>query len=156
MRTTRHTYTDKPTMYHGRPGGQYDTNHDITDIGLKGGALLHRFFVFAPDHNDTGADPVPYSAIYVNGVEVVNNPRTEENSLIAYWNKYGADEWERLKAEDEERQKTETKYNKVPGCIYTYKYGCKGCEHNIDPLLFDGGCKIMYPRREYENQGATV
>lgn len=147
-------FRTKPTTYKGRPGGPYDTRHIITDIGLKGGALLHRFAVFAPDHLDTGAEPVPYSAIYKDGVEIYSNPRKKEAQMIREWNKYGADAWEACEREDQERQERgEHKYNKVPGCIYEYQNGCKGCKHNIDPTLYDGGCMIMHPARE---TGAVV
>lgn len=34
-------------------------------------------------------------------------------------------------------------YNKVPGCVYPQKYGCKGCEYNSVPDLRDGGCLLL-------------
>ena len=35
------------------------------------------------------------------------------------------------------------RYNKVSVCVYPYKYGCKGCQYNSVPALFDGGCKLL-------------
>lgn len=35
------------------------------------------------------------------------------------------------------------RYNKVSVCVYPYKYGCKGCQYNSVPSLFDGGCKLL-------------
>jgi len=132
-------YTEIPTQYNGRPGKPYDTPHEISDIGLKGGALLHRFFVFNPEDlaNETGADPVPYSAIYIDGVEVLNDPRKYEKALITEWNKYGAAFWEASKREERKKH-----YRKIPGCIYSHSDGCKGCAYNENPTLRDGGCKI--------------
>jgi hypothetical protein len=46
-------------------------------------------------------------------------------------------------------------YNKVPGCIYTLFYGCKGCEHNMNPTLYDGGCKIMKTANTHGKQTET-
>ena len=31
---------------------------------------------------------------------------------------------------------------KATGCIYTLFYGCKGCKHNMNPTLYDGGCML--------------
>lgn len=31
---------------------------------------------------------------------------------------------------------------KIKECVYPYKHGCKGCEYNIVPELYDGGCKL--------------
>ena len=35
------------------------------------------------------------------------------------------------------------RYNKVSVCVYPYKYGCKGCQYNAVPALYDGGCKLI-------------
>lgn len=38
-------------------------------------------------------------------------------------------------------------YNKVAVCVYPHKYGCKGCEYNNIPTLYDGGCLLLTARR---------
>ena len=61
--------------YEYQPG---DSVHEIiTDVQLAGGAELHRF---------TNGGGVPYSAIYLNGVELKSNERTREQFMIDDWN----------------------------------------------------------------------
>lgn len=133
---TNYKYTEIPTLHNGRPGKPYETPHEISDIGLKGGALLHRFYIVDPE-SETGADPVPYSAIYIDGVEVLNDPRGREANLINEWNRYGAKLWEASKREERKKR-----YRKIAGCIYSHSDGCKGCAYNENPTLRDGGCMI--------------
>ena len=49
------------------------------------------------------------------------------------------------------------RYHKAEECIHPYKYGCKGCEYNQVPELFDGGCTLLYRNmnrlRELEKVG---
>lgn len=80
--------TEQKTTHNGQPGQPYDTEHIITDIGLKDGALLHRFAII-PHHLGTNADPVLYSAIYKDGVEVCSNTREREQAMIDKWNETG-------------------------------------------------------------------
>lgn len=37
----------------------------------------------------------------------------------------------------------EAPYIKVSVCVYPYKYGCKGCEYNGVPSVYDGGCMLL-------------
>ncbi|MGN1382124.1 MAG: hypothetical protein ACI4W2_04825 [Eubacterium sp.] len=57
------------------PGGG-DTVHRIYDIGLKGGAKLHRF------SNRVGT---PFSAIYVDGHEKASCERPREAQMLTWW-----------------------------------------------------------------------
>lgn len=57
-----------------------DSGHEIIDCNLAGNGILHRF------NNRAG---VPYSAIYVDGIEVFSAPRENEEDMLAYWNKNG-------------------------------------------------------------------
>ena len=67
---------------YGRDG---DTEHEVvTGVELKGGARLHRF---------VNAGGVPYSAIYLHGVECWNNPRDDEKRLVSMWNALYEDSW---------------------------------------------------------------
>ena len=52
-----------------------DSIHQVY-TGLKGGAELHRFV------NKGG---VPYSAIYLNGIECCNHERRKEAGLMTAW-----------------------------------------------------------------------
>ena len=55
-----------------------DSVHEIvTDIKLAGNAELHRF---------TNGGGYPYSAIYLNGVELKSSERNREKFLIDDWN----------------------------------------------------------------------
>lgn len=40
----------------------------------------------------------------------------------------------------------ECKPEHLPGCKYPDRYGCRGCEYNEAPSLFDGGCMISHPK----------
>lgn len=57
-----------------------DSGHKIIDRNLAWNGILHRF------NNQAG---VPYSAIYVNGVEMWSAPREYEDDMLAYWNRNG-------------------------------------------------------------------
>ena len=52
--------------------------HQIADMELNGGATLHRF------NNIAGVD---YSAIYLDGREVLSCERERESSMVDYWQK---------------------------------------------------------------------
>ena len=41
---------------------------------------------------------------------------------------------------------------KIKECVYPYKHGCYGCEYNIVPTLYDGGCKL-YGKAERGSNG---
>lgn len=41
------------------------------------------------------------------------------------------------------QQEEKPMYNKVSICVYPYKYGCKGCEYNGVPEVYDGGCMLL-------------
>lgn len=43
----------------------------------------------------------------------------------------------------------------ISKCIYPDRGSCKGCEHSIDPTLYDGGCKLMYPERQKDERSKS-
>lgn len=63
------------------------SNHEILDVGLKGGALLHRF-------KSGGCDEC--SAIYFNGLEAMFCFRERETEMIKRWNTQGYKKWARV------------------------------------------------------------
>jgi hypothetical protein len=54
-----------------------DSKHEIIDVDLRDGGMLHRFL-------NAGRDP--YSAIYVDGEEIWSTDREQEKEMIDAWN----------------------------------------------------------------------
>jgi len=53
-----------------------------------------------------------------------------------------------LPLKEQRRIKLCRKYNKVDCCQYPRKHGCRGCEYNRNPELFDGGCILLSVQNE--------
>lgn len=45
-----------------------------------------------------------------------------------------------------------SKERKVADCIYPDLHGCRGCEYNTVPEVFDGGCKLYLDRLKRESK----